>query len=854
MSAGTAPAQPPVVLDGTGLSCEKVRAVAREGRPVVVGQAGLCRARRARAAVQRAVSSRPVYGRTTGVGANRSIRVTGGGHGLRLLRSHAGGAGPMLSAALARAMLAVRLNQLAAGGSGVDPALLPVLAEALNLGLVPPVRAVGAIGTGDLGALASAALCILGERPWLGGTLPPFRLDPADALAFMSSNAATIGEAAIACADLADLVAATPVIAALSFLVVRGSPEPYAAAAQRARPHSGQTRVAARMRELLAGQEIRPARIQDPYGYRALPQVHGPAADAVRALGGTLAVEMNAAAENPLVDAASGDIIHNGNFYTAYLGLALDAARTALFQTAALSAARLGTLVEPAMTGLRPFLAGSAPASSGVLSLEYVAHSALADIRRLASPAALGTAVLSRGLEEQANFSTQAARAATETVAAYRIVTACELVAAVRGLRMRGVVPAPGPLLDAYGLAAAALDSRAADRPLDADIDAAERLLPALGALLTVEEDAVPGGHLLVVAQPGPGPGRLRVGHRLDDHRGQHGRCGVRVEDQAGAHPGGQQDIGVAGERDETHVGDDRGAHAEAPCEPECLHRLGRVPGQGDRDQPAAARLADVQQSVEDDTAAEGEAAHVGVNPPGGVGEILGQRRGQAMAEHGQRRRGGQFAAQFGDGPGVGQPLVQRTEMGDLRGHRRLHLVTLSRPGREGGRPGGDIGRARLPGNAAAGQPQGDRAQCLAQRGIAGKAQDGREPGDRRLADPGPLRQRHAGQEGRIGHVVEQILRDTPLRGRQPAPAEQPEQCVSRDAFAVAALHRPSLADRRVQIHSHRRFSHGLMPELRTAHPDPAGCWAAPTPSAGRRAARTRSSSTAQAATAIAVT
>ena len=120
----------------------------------MVGQAGLRLARRARAAVQRAVSSRPVYGRTTGVGANRSIRVTGGGHGLRLLRSHAGGAGPMLSAALARAMLAVRLNQLAACGSGVDPALLPVLAEALNLGLVPPVRAVGAIGTGDLGALA----------------------------------------------------------------------------------------------------------------------------------------------------------------------------------------------------------------------------------------------------------------------------------------------------------------------------------------------------------------------------------------------------------------------------------------------------------------------------------------------------------------------------------------------------------------------------------------------------------------------------------------------------------------------------------------------------------------------------
>jgi hypothetical protein len=52
------------------------------------------------------------------------------------------------------------------------------------------------------------------------------------------------------------------------------------------------------------------------------------------------------------------------------------------------------------------------------------------------------------------------------------------------GLRMRGVVPAAGPLGDASDLAAAALDTRTADRPLDADIDAAEALLPALAVLL----------------------------------------------------------------------------------------------------------------------------------------------------------------------------------------------------------------------------------------------------------------------------------------------------------------------------------------------------------------------------------
>ena len=474
----------PVLIDGTGMTCGQVRFIARDAAAVAVTPAGRERARLSHQAVRRISASRPVYGRTTGVGANRAVTAGDAGHGLRLLRSHAGGAGPLLDMARARAMLAVRLNQLARGGAGVDPGLLDVLAEALNLGLTPHVRMVGAIGTGDLTALASAALCILGERPWQGGAMPAFRLDPADALALMSSNAATIGEAALGCADLGELLDASCVVAALSFLAVNGSAESYSAAVQKARPHPGQQAVAARMRALLAGQDIRPARIQDPYGYRALPQVHGAAADAVAALDRVLTVEMNAAAENPLVDAAAGDVFHNGNFYSAYLGLALDAARAALFQAAALSAARLGTLIEPAFTGLRAFLADEAPASSGVMTLEYVAHSALADIRRLAAPAALGTAVLSRGLEEQANFATQAARASTDSVAAFRIVLCCELVAAVRALGMRGLRPVPDLLQRAYDLASGALDPRIEDRPLDGDIDAADRLLPQFARVL----------------------------------------------------------------------------------------------------------------------------------------------------------------------------------------------------------------------------------------------------------------------------------------------------------------------------------------------------------------------------------
>lgn len=478
-------ARPVVALDGRTVSCGQVRDLARGAATAAVTSEGRERAAAAARTAAQVSARRQVYGRTTGVGANLGQAVAGTGlegHGLRLARSHAGGSGPLVAGELSRAMLAVRANQLAAGGSGVDPGVLGPLVEGINAGLAVPLPRYGAIGTGDLTALAVTALCLLGERDWLPseGPQPRFALASADVLAFLSSNAATIGEAVLACCDLAELVKAAIVIAAMSHSAVGASTEPYAAAVHEARRYRGQRAVAAALRALLAGASQPAARIQDPYGYRALPQVHGPAMDAVRHAEQAVTSELNAAAENPLIDVAAATIWHNGNFHTAYLGLALDAVRAALFQTAALSAARLGTLVEPAFTGLAPFLATDPPPSSGIMILEYVAHSAAADIRRLAAPAALGSAVLSRGVEEHAGFSTQSARATTDVTGAYRIVLACELVAAVRTLRLRRIRPGAPSLTAAFELAAGMLPASTADRPLDSDLEIAQSLLPGL--------------------------------------------------------------------------------------------------------------------------------------------------------------------------------------------------------------------------------------------------------------------------------------------------------------------------------------------------------------------------------------
>ena len=243
----------------------------RRGRPDRAGAA----ARTMRALTEQAVASGvAIYGRTTGVGFNRSIEVSPEDEhlvGLRLVRSHAAGAGPLVAPEIGLAMLGVRANQIAAGGSGIDPGVLTVLADCLAGGFWPPARSYGAIGTGDLTALAVTALCLLGERDWLTtepgarpGGQPRFALDPADMLAFMSSNAATLAEAAIACHDLTCLLRASTVIAALGHLAVRGRPS------RTRRPFSGRDRIRVSCGSRVTCASCSPPRPARPPGCRIL--------------------------------------------------------------------------------------------------------------------------------------------------------------------------------------------------------------------------------------------------------------------------------------------------------------------------------------------------------------------------------------------------------------------------------------------------------------------------------------------------------------------------------------------------------------------------------------------------------
>ena len=264
------------------LTCEQVALIARRGEPVRLAAGVAARLAAGHTAVLALAAAGPVYGRSTGVGAlvrqrldqpldqpmDRPVRPgqphdepgypapspgsraeDEAGPGDPLLHSHATTAGPALPADQVRAMTAVRIEQLAAGRSGLGPATATALVDTLNADRLPTVGGFDSLGTGDVAPLAR-----------LGVGLPPGALEPGDALALMSSNALSIGRAALSVVDLDTVLSAATVVTALTFLARDGSPgalHPLAAG-----PFPGPRSVAAELRRFGAGSRP-PARLQD---------------------------------------------------------------------------------------------------------------------------------------------------------------------------------------------------------------------------------------------------------------------------------------------------------------------------------------------------------------------------------------------------------------------------------------------------------------------------------------------------------------------------------------------------------------------------------------------------------------
>lgn len=481
-----------IVLDGSSLTAADVVAAARGRVPVRLADTARERIARDRLVVDEAVSSgRPVYGLTTGLGAQVTYGLPAAElaeFSIRTVRGRAAALGDRLPAETVRAAMAARCNEMAHGGSGVQPAVAEQLAAMLNRGVHPVVPEFGSTGISDLCQLAHVGLVVFGEgTAEVGGEvmagaealaragLRPVPPGPKDGLALCSSNALGAGLAALVHEDADAVLAGADSCAALSFEAFRASLTPLDPRVQAARPAPGQQRSADRLRELLAGGELldpgAARRLQDPVSIRCASQVHGACRCALGFLAAQLEPELNGAGDNPLVLGADQEVLSSGNFHTAGLAVALDAVALAICQVATASAHRAQRLLSHRLTGLPERLAAGGPGHSGFGPLMKSVQALLARLRQLAAPCSILVGSNLGDVDDDATHTVLAARRDQSMLTVLGRVLAVEAVVAAQALEFARPQRRGHGAEALYRAVRARVRSLDSDRPCSGDVE-----------------------------------------------------------------------------------------------------------------------------------------------------------------------------------------------------------------------------------------------------------------------------------------------------------------------------------------------------------------------------------------------
>ena len=484
--------------------------VARGGEAVVLSAAARQHVLAARAMVMRlATSGQPIYGLNSALGANTGAALADDdleGYQRRAVRARAVAVGPAYDTASVRAMQFARVAGMARGGSGVAPDVLDACIALLNHAVHPQVPRYGSIGVADLPQLSHLALPLFGEgKAEFGGDvmsgsaalekagLQPVKLGVKDGLALISSNAATTARAALVLNDVAAALKAWLAAVALGYEGFRANLSPINPAAVAARPATGQVQVAAQLRQLLKGSALllpgAARRVQDPVSMRVVAQVHGAAQGMVDNARAQVEIELNSAADSPLVllddladDASNGGVmLSNGNFHIPALALTLDACAIALAQAASMSVARCQRFMSPALTGLPLQLTRHGPARSGFATVQKTLTALWAEIRLRANPGSLDYMPVSEGLEDHACMALGVAEKLGELLERVRYLIAIELLIAAQAVDLRGLLEADmGEGTRAtYRQLRAIIPVLDEDRPLGPDIDCVQMAVAA---------------------------------------------------------------------------------------------------------------------------------------------------------------------------------------------------------------------------------------------------------------------------------------------------------------------------------------------------------------------------------------
>ncbi len=451
------------IIDGSALTIEDIVAVSRQEQTLEVLKDSAYKSKINKGAefLNKVLEEKgDVYGVTTGYGDSCNKTVKDKNYydlPVHLTRFHGCGLGNHFDSATTRAIIAVRLQSLSLGYSGVSFELLEAFENLLKYDILPLIPQEGSVGaSGDLTPLSYVGAAVIGERDvmYAGEKRPaadvlkelglqPHVFRPKEALAIMNGTAAMTAVACMAYKRAEYLAELATKITSLTVIAYKGNAYHFNKKLFEVKPHPGQAMVAARIRDDLNNhgeRGILPERLQDPYSIRCAPHVLGVFYDAAPMLRTIIENELNSSNDNPIIDPEGESILHGGHFYGGHIAFAMDSLKNIIANISDLLDRQMAVLVDEKFNrGLPPNLTGSDIHSinHGFKAVQIGVSAWTAEALKNTMPASVFSRSTECHNQDKVSMGTIAARDCIRVVELTEQVTAACLLAVVQAVRLR---------------------------------------------------------------------------------------------------------------------------------------------------------------------------------------------------------------------------------------------------------------------------------------------------------------------------------------------------------------------------------------------------------------------------------
>jgi len=398
----------------------------------------------------------PIYGINTGFGSLCNVKISTENLSKlqeNLVMSHACGTGNYVPKSIVKLMLLLKIQSLSYGYSGVQLQTVDRLIAFYNHDILPVVYTQGSLGaSGDLAPLAHLALPLLGKgEAFIGDDIiaseeilkehnwEPIVLQAKEGLALLNGTQFMSAYGVHCLLKSHKLSYLGDVISAVSVDAFNCNMSPFNALVHLVRPHRGQVKTAERIIEFCEGSEIgvsEDKKVQDPYSFRCIPQVHGASKDTILFADKTFKTEINSVTDNPNIFIAEDTIISGGNFHGQPLALALDYLSIAMAELGNISERRTFQLVS-GLRGLPQFLVNNPGLNSGFMIPQYTAASIVSANKQLATPSSVDSIVSSNGQEDHVSMGANAATQCYDILENLETILAIELMNAAQAINFR---------------------------------------------------------------------------------------------------------------------------------------------------------------------------------------------------------------------------------------------------------------------------------------------------------------------------------------------------------------------------------------------------------------------------------